>query len=82
MKQNCTVVIKKKNKHTFCMHLRCALKQGGGNTHFELIPAQNLNNCVFTLFTAVYCTILSEHTIQYLKEKRKKSHDYPDFWRL
>lgn len=37
--------------------------------YFEQIVTQGLNKCGFTLFTALYCTVLSKHPIQNLKEK-------------
>lgn len=33
-----------------------------------------------TLFTALYCTILSKHPIQNLGEMKKKKHDYGRRW--
>lgn len=40
-----------------------------GGFYFEPRLTQGLNKLVFTLFTALYCTILSKHPIQNLKEK-------------
>lgn len=48
--------------------------------HFKQTCAQKLKQeSVFTLFTALYSSILSKHTIQNLRERKKrKGHDYSE----